>query len=105
MKHQSWEKEFDKDYYRLGWHTPEEVKSFIRHQLAEAEKRGYEKGVKQKDGWGQRAEKIGYKLGRQQARKELIEEIEKWAKEYEKHYWSGTKNTIKALLAKLTQLK
>lgn len=35
--------EFDKDYYRLEWHTPEEIKDFLKSHLQLAYKAGEEK--------------------------------------------------------------
>ena len=124
-KIENWEKEFDEEFFNLHnvveinresqsvlvnsktqIANTKEIKSFIRRQIAEAEKRGYEKGYQ--DGkvviYDKECDAV-VKI-RQEARKEVIEEIEKWAKE---HYWDSLENKkdmiLLHLLSKLQTLK
>jgi len=117
IEQENWEKELiiwwedipeyiDRKSISLKWRLVEKVRQLlakeeanwmaeIHEQIAEAEKRGYEKGYD----CGNRED---MECIEEQARKEIIEEIEKWAK---KNYFEEENGNVVGLGQLLSKLK
>jgi len=110
-KQENWEDEFDKSFVAWGENPycfnedgkeiVDNVKSFIRRQIAQAEKIGYEEGLNE----GTTLCNFSELVIRQEARKEIVSEIEKWAKENQEDDGEIIFVDYTALLSKLKQLK